>query len=91
MVVTPAVDPLSMNSSDPMSYQVDRVELSAVEKTRRAPQKGADISPAAKVATSKPVSGPVDFVDSAITQQLKWLILNQFVHQLPHSPVNSPG
>ena len=58
-----------MNSSDPMSYPVDRVELSAVEKATRAPQneKGRRyISPAAEVATSKPVSGPVGFVDSAI-------------------------
>ena len=31
-----------------------------------APQKRAEISPAAEVATSKPVSGPVGFVDSAI-------------------------
>lgn len=29
-------------------------------------QKRAEISPAAEVATSKPVSGPVGFVDSAI-------------------------
>ena len=78
-----------MNSSDPMSYPVDRVELSAVTKATRAPQKRAEISPAAEVATSKPVSGPVGFASS--TQQLKWLILNQFVHQLPHYPVNSPG
>ena len=55
-----------MNSSDPVSYPVDRVELSAVEKATRAPQKRAEISPAAEVAASKPVSGPVGFVDSAI-------------------------
>lgn len=66
MVVTPAVDPVSMNSSDPMSYPVDRVELSAVEKATRAHRKKAEISPATEVATSKPVSGPVGFVDSAI-------------------------
>lgn len=68
-MVRPAVDPLSMNLSDPVSYPVDRVELSAVEKATRAPQKGAEISPAAEVAASKPVSGsgPVGFVDSAIS------------------------
>ena len=55
-----------MNSSDPMSYPVDRVELSAVEKATRAHRKKAEISPATEVATSKPVSGPVGFVDSAI-------------------------
>lgn len=55
MVVRPAVDPVSMNSSDPMSYPVDQVELSAVEKATRAPQKRAKISPAAEVATSKPL------------------------------------
>ena len=66
-MVTPAVDPVSMNSSDPVSYPVDRVELSAAEKATRAPpKKRAEISPAAEVAASKPVSGPVGFVDSAI-------------------------
>ena len=38
-VVRPAVDPLSMNLSD-LSYPVDRVELSEVEKARRAKKKG---------------------------------------------------
>ncbi len=46
MVVTPRVDPLSMNSSDPMSYPVDRVELSAVEKATKksTTKKGGDIT-----------------------------------------------
>lgn len=65
-MVRPAVDPLSINLSDPVSYPVDRVELSEVEKARRAPKKGAEISPAAEVAASKPVSGQVGFIDSAI-------------------------
>ena len=65
-MVTLVVDPLSMNSSDPMSYPIDRVELSAVEKATKALQKKAEISPAVEVAASKPVSRPIGFVDSAI-------------------------
>ena len=62
-MVTLVVDPLSMNSSDPVSYPVDRVELSEVEKATKAPQKKAKISPAVEVAASKPVSEPIGFVD----------------------------
>lgn len=42
-VVRPAVDPLSMNLSDPVSYPVDRVELSEVEKAR-SKKRGGDLT-----------------------------------------------
>ncbi|XLT04678.1 hypothetical protein HN51_043427, partial [Arachis hypogaea] len=47
---------------------------------KKSKKKGAEISPAAEVAASKPYLGKL----ASSTQQLKWLILNQFVHQLPH-------
>lgn len=42
VLVRPAVDPLSMNLSD-LSYPVDQVELSEVEKARREKKGGGDM------------------------------------------------
>jgi len=69
-----------------VSYPVDQVELSAAEEATRAPPTRAKISPAAKVAASKPVSGPVGFVDSAIE-----VVDLEPIGSSVHYPVNYPG